>query len=399
MAYKAVAGYRAERQRLELRRRELLRRSVSAGRGSGGLELIVEVEGRRKEKAARSLEQLGKLTHVFDFIPYMSVQCGAKDAQMLAGSGNSLSSGYAELRAMFRKIEVASDFSVPKPKSVRKFAKSAVAKGGVWNLENIGAYAAREHSSGEGVNIAVIDTGIEYNHPEVERRFGSVKGYDVIEGNDNPADRNGHGTHVAGIFSGQNYGIAIRSTLYAVRVLDENGSGSESDIIAGIEWCITNGIHVANLSLGSPVASSGFEAICYAAADKGLILVAAAGNNGGEFAMYPAAFGDPVIAVAAVDRYNRHADFSNSFFTNDVSAPGVGITSSYIGGSYATLDGTSMASPHVAGAVVASAAENIGNERAVFGAGLVRADRMVEELLQPAYGRHRLLEAIKTIVW
>ncbi|MBI2142679.1 S8 family serine peptidase [Candidatus Woesearchaeota archaeon] len=254
-----------------------------------------------------------------------------------------------------------------------------------------------------------MDTGVEYFHTELSHSFGRVKGYDVIEDSDNPADRNGHGTHVAGTCAGLNYGVAIGSNLYAVRVLDENGSGIESNLIAGVEWCIKNGMHIVNMSLGSPVASSAFEEICYAAAEKGVILVAAAGNNGGEFAMYPAAFGDPVIAVAAVDRYNRHADFSNIFMTNDISAPGVEIPSSYIGGSYASLSGTSMASPHVAGSIALalplvrnqdiyglldSTAENIGNDGDVFGAGLVRADGMVKELLNG----NRFPAALKAIV-
>ncbi len=389
---------------LEVKRTKFLQRSLSDSRKSrGSLELIVEVEKKKLDKAAARIRSFATITHVFDFIPYISFECGARDAE---GIVKALTRGYSEIRSLFGRVEASAEFAIPEPRRV-KVARAQSEE--LWNLSNIGAYAARQHSTGEGVKLAVIDTGIEYFHPEVKRNFGSVKGYDFVEGSDDPVDRNGHGTHVAGICAGLNYGVAIDSTLYAVRVLDANGSGSESDIIAGIEWCIKNGIHVANMSLGSPVASSAFEEICYVAAGKGLILVAAAGNDGGEFAMYPAAFGDPVVAVAAVDRYNRHADFSNIFSTNDVSGPGVDIPSSYIGGSYATFSGTSMASPHVAGAValalpliknrdiyglVDSTAEVIGSERDVFGAGLVRADGMVEKLLQ----RNRLPAALKAII-
>ncbi len=402
-----MASYRVHNYRLQLERKSLLEKKIRNSRKSGGsLELIVEVESRKRDKAYASLSKVGKITHAFEFIPYLSFECDAKDAEGIVGNK---SKGYVELRKLVNGVEASAEFTVPKPSSV-KLRRPGLSSF-IWNLKNIGAYEARNYSCGEGVKIAVIDTGVDYNHPEVSGNFEKNKGYDFVNNNDNPMDRNGHGTHVAGVCVGQEYGIATDSWLYAVRVLDENGSGSESNVIAGIEWALKNDIDVANLSLGSPVASSAFESICYRAYEDGLVIVAAAGNNGGEYAMYPAAFGEPVIAVAAVDRYNNHADFSNICITNDVSAPGVGIVSSYLNGSYATLDGTSMATPHVSGSValaipllkgsdifslVDETAERIGDgSRDVFGAGLVRADRMVNEL----NGNGSLLEMVKRIVW
>ncbi len=390
--------FRVHDHRLQLKRANHLKKAISS---SSHLELLIEVDEHQKDKAAARWEKLGVLTNVYQFIPYISVACESREAASVI---DAVSKGYAEIRAFSRGIEASSTFSFP------KISKSRSIRENLWNLSNVGAYEARKISTGAGIRVGIIDTGIEYSHPELIYNFENVKGYDFIEKNDNPVDRNGHGTHVAGIAAGQVYGIAIESTLYAIRVLDENGSGSESNVIAGIEWSLENRIDIANMSLGSPVASSAFEDICYVAAQKGLVLVAAAGNDGGEFAIYPAAFGEPVISVAAVDRYNRHADFSNTFIANDVSAPGVSITSSYINGSYATLDGTSMATPHVTGSIalalpllknnnifdlVDRTSQDIGRDREVFGAGLVRADLMVNELVKG----HSLVDMIKRIVW
>ncbi len=396
-----MISYRVHYCRLELARKNTLKKSISAGKKSGkNLELIVGFESRNRKQAISRLSSIGTLSRIFDLIPYASFSCSSKEGEMIL-SGTTR--GYSEIRGLLRKIEVSSRFSIPHSRRARS-------KGAVWNLDNIGAYDAWNFSIGEGVNIAVIDTGIDYRHPEIADNFGKIKGYDFVENNGDPMDKNGHGTHVAGICAGANYGVSPGSALYAVRVLDENGSGSESNVIAGIEWAIKNGMDVANLSLGSPVASSAFEDICYLAWKQGLVVCAAAGNDGGEFAMYPAAFGEPVIAVAAVDRYNEHADFSNIFITNDASAPGVDIESSYLNGSYATLSGTSMATPHVSGSVALalpfiknddvfdvldSNCKNIGSDREVYGAGLVRPDKMLMSL----QNKRSLFELVKNAVW
>ncbi|MBI3052169.1 S8 family peptidase [Candidatus Woesearchaeota archaeon] len=375
---------------LHLARQHFLEEELGRRRS---LEVLLEVCD--KDAAEDTIGNLGRVTHVFECIPYVSAVLPQQDIRRMLGRHNG------EFRRIIKDVQASATVSLPKATRAKT--------GSLWNLENIGAYDAWEYSTGQGVKVAIIDTGAEYTHPEIEGCFESNKGYDFVGNSRDPIDRQGHGTHVSGICAGKEYGVAPGCTLYAVRVLDENGSGSESNVIAGIEWAIKNGMDVANLSLGSPVASSAFENICWYAAEKGLILVAAAGNDGGVHASYPAAFGEPVIAVAASDRDNEHAEFSNIFRTNDVTGPGVGIASAYLNRGYATFSGTSMAAPHVSGSIalalpvagqgdmyglVESTAKKIGDgDRDVYGAGLVRADAMVRG------GKPGWLDLIKGIVW
>ena len=206
---------------------------------------------------------------------------------------------------------------------------------------------------------------------------------------------------MAGIITGKQYGVSKETGLLAVKVLNSEGSGSEIAIISGIEYAFDQHCHIANMSLGSEYASKAFEDICRYVTSHGMLLVAASGNNGDSRPIYPASF-EPVIAVAAVDHDNKHADFSNIYETNDISAPGVDIVSCYLDG-YASLSGTSMASPHVTGALSLAlsalkkelSVEDILERTAlplesdssryddswVFGAGLLRADRLVEQVL------------------
>ncbi|PIN72951.1 hypothetical protein COV21_00590, partial [Candidatus Woesearchaeota archaeon CG10_big_fil_rev_8_21_14_0_10_45_5] len=154
-------------------------------------------------------------------------------------------------------------------------------------------------------------------------------GYDFVEKTGNPMDRSGHGTHVAGTAAGSYCGIARASRLYAIRVLDEDGSGSEADVMKGIEWALKSNIQIVNMSLGSPEYSEAFKEMCYYASSQGMIICAAAGNDGEPTYNYPSSF-EPVISVAAVDKRNKHAYFSNINDLVDISAPGVDIISSYM---------------------------------------------------------------------
>jgi subtilisin family serine protease len=146
-------------------------------------------------------------------------------------------------------------------------------------------------------------------------------------------------------------------SLYAVKVLNSIGEGSVSEVIAGIEWAVDNGMHLANMSLGTNWESTALNDACDAALAAGLILVAAAGNDG-TAVDFPAAY-DSVIAVAAVDSNDNVPFFSSRGIEIDVAAPGVSILSTYAGGGYATDDGTSMAAPHVTGALALRISEDL----------------------------------------
>ena len=233
-----------------------------------------------------------------------------------------------------------------------------------WGVDRIDAEWARPFK-GIGVKVAVIDTGIDKRHPDLAVEGGiNFVTYSLVKG-PNPAkwnDDNGHGTHVAGTIAALDnskgvVGVAPEVSLYAVKVLDRNGSGFVSDVIAGIEWAVNNGMHLANMSLTSNFGNTSLYNACNVARDAGLIMVAAAGNDGSAVD-YPAAY-DSVIAVAAVDITDNVAHFSNRGTEIDVAAPGVSIFSTDAGGGYATLDGTSMAAPHVTGALALLISEDL----------------------------------------
>lgn len=220
-----------------------------------------------------------------------------------------------------------------------------------WNLPAIDTENGWSLSRGsEDIVIAVLDTGVQLDHPELAGRL--VEGVNLIsEGQ--PSDDVGHGTHVAGIIAAEvNNGEGIagmswHNRIMPVKVLDSTGAGSAYAVAEGIIWATDHGADVINMSLGN-YASAEFlhDAIRYAY-DRGVVLVAASGNDNTERPGYPAAYPE-VFAVAATDGYNRKAPFSNYGDYIDAAAPGDAIASTYPGSRYAAMSGTSMASPHAA---------------------------------------------------
>lgn len=265
-------------------------------------------------------------------------------------------------------------------------------------------------STGEGIGVAVLDTGIDSSHEDLVVKGGRrfyIQGLRLRE-DDQYQDKHGHGTHVAGTVAALNnnlgvVGVAPSADLYAVKVLTDSGSGSTSAIIAGIDWVINNAvsknIRIINMSLGSSVYSQTFKNACDKAFQHGILVVSSAGNSGndagtGDTVGYPAKY-PSVVAVAASDIDDQRAIFSSTGPDVELMAPGVSVLSTLPGDQYATYSGTSMASPHVAGvaALVWAADTNLTNAdvRAILNAntedlklptnhqgnGLVRADLAV----------------------
>ena len=223
-----------------------------------------------------------------------------------------------------------------------------------WGVSSIEAPIVHLQTEGIGVKVAVIDTGIDYTHPDL----AVAGGYSAISYTNSYYDDNGHGTHVAGTVAAADndigvIGVAPQVNLYAVKALDSVGSGYVSDIVEGIEWSISNGIKIINMSLGSSADSKTLHDACDRAYAGGILLVAAAGNSGTSDATqdnvsYPARYSS-VIAVSATVSSNQRPSFSSTGPDIELAAPGFNIYSTLPGGLYGNESGTSMASPHVAG--------------------------------------------------
>lgn len=271
-----------------------------------------------------------------------------------------------------------------------------------WGVDRIDAELAWTTSTAESVNIAIIDTGIDKDHPDlVDNLKGGVltitSGKYKRKSRDQWDDDNGHGTHVAGTVAAVNNSIGVvgvgpKANLYAVKALDRNGSGWVSDIIAGIQWSIENGMRVLNMSFGSSSDSQALHDAITTAYNAGIVQVAAAGNSGPDdnTVIYPAKYAE-TIAVSATDSGDGIAWFSSRGPEVDLAAPGVDINSTWNDGYYKSISGTSMATPHVSGTaalVVAagkastpadvkarlqSTATNLGLPATQQGAGLVNA--------------------------
>jgi hypothetical protein len=215
-----------------------------------------------------------------------------------------------------------------------------------WGVPRIGAPAAWDLSSGAGAVVAVVDTGIDDSHPDLQGRV--LPGYDFVNGDADPQDDNGHGTHMSGIIAAQRdngigiAGVAPDAMLLPVKVLDAQGSGAYSAVASGITYAVDHGARVLNLSLTGPAQSSVLQdAVDYATAHDAVV-VAAAGNEGSGLPDYPAA-ATGAVAVAAIDQDDAHAAFSNYGSWIAVAAPGVDIVTTSIGGTYASSSGTSPA--------------------------------------------------------
>jgi subtilisin family serine protease len=258
-----------------------------------------------------------------------------------------------------------------------------------WPLQGdapMGIDSAWRQTTGADVTVAIVDSGIDLGHPDLAPNLWTnpgeipgngidddangyvddVHGFDFVDGDGTPQDANGHGTHVAGIVGARGgngigvAGVAWRARLMAVRVLDGQARGTTAAVAQGIRYAVDNGARIVNLSLAGPTSTPDLEeAVRYAGA-HGVLVVAAAGNDGRDLAAsptFPAGYGeDNVLGVAATARDGELSGVSDYGPGADLAAPGEEILSTALGGGYEWRTGTSMAAPEVAGALVLLAA-------------------------------------------
>jgi subtilisin family serine protease len=265
----------------------------------------------------------------------------------------------------------------------------------------MGIASAWRQTTGSDVTVAIVDSGIDLNHPDLAPNLWTnagevpgngvdddsngyvddVHGFDFIENDGTPQDGNGHGTHVAGIVGARGgngigvAGVAWRVRLMAVRVLDGQARGTTTDVARGIRYAVDNGARIVNLSLAGPSSTPDLQDAVQYAQVRGVLIVAAAGNDGANLASvptFPAAYGeDNVLGVAATRRDGGLSSVSDYGPGADLAAPGEEVLSTAINGGYEWRTGTSMAAPEVSGALalVASARPDLdasGLRGAVF---------------------------------
>ncbi len=248
-------------------------------------------------------------------------------------------------------------YEVDQPVSLLGATTNDPYAGSQWAYDNVSYEAAWNTATGSGVTIAVVDTGVRADHEDLSAKVEPGADFVTPGGGTGCADAHGHGTHVAGIAAASTdngrgvAGAARGADILPVRVLDAYGSGYASDVAAGIIWAADNGADVINLSLGGPGYSTAMHnAVTYAVSKK-VVVVAAAGNDASSTPSYPGGFAES-LTIASTTSANQRSYFSNYGPHIDLSAPGSAIFSTWgqSSSSYATLSGTSMATPYAAAA-------------------------------------------------
>lgn len=303
---------------------------VTAGLASSlnGKRVIILYKADVIDQDVGDLEEIGaKIKHRYNIIPAISADVDEEDIDDIESD--------EDVVAVFEDMRVHAFLS----DSVPQINANYVHSDGV---------------TGSGVKVCIVDTGVDDSHPALNPLIAE---YDFVNGDANAADDNGHGTHVAGIVASTDStykGVAYGASLMAAKVLDAGGSGWASDVMAGIDWCVANGADIISMSLGGgaytstcdsePIAQSSNNAV-----NQGVVVFAATGNDGYINAIAAPACASKVIAVGAVDKNDGRTPYSNEGTELDIVAPGTGTTSTYLGGGFATLTGTSMATPHASG--------------------------------------------------
>ncbi|MPY63096.1 S8 family peptidase [Streptomyces spongiae] len=289
--------------------------------------------------------------------------------------------GYATEMSETEAERLAADPAVAKVVQNKTVHINDTQTGPTWGLDRIdqadlpldSAYTYPD-SAGSGVTAYIIDTGVRITHTDFGGR--ASYGYDAVDDDSTADDGNGHGTHVAGTVASATYGVAKASDIVAVRVLDDDGSGTTDGVVAGIDWVTENARFpaVANMSLGGS-ADSVLDAAVANSVAAGVTYAVAAGNDNANASSYSPARVASAITVGSSTSADARSSFSNYGSSLDLFAPGSSITSTYNTSNSATstLSGTSMASPHVAGAAAVYLGENPGATPAQVSSALTSA--------------------------
>lgn len=326
-------------------------RSIEEGRGLLFPELGVAVVNPAPDQVATVSATVAASSAILEMEPERFVYATPFDAAYLRGFRDAVNHLYDKL------VDPAGELGPEAMPGDDQYT---------WGL--IATRVNATSQTGQGVRVAVLDTGIDLAHPDLQGRVSASRSFIVGESVD---DGNGHGTHTAGTACGPRqprglprYACATAADLLVGKVLGNSGRGTDAGIIAGIQWALDERADIISMSLGSPVApgqnySAVFEQVGRRAIARGTLIVAAAGNDSRRTRGVPQPVSHPancpsIMGVGAVDRNFTPADFSNGGInTNggkvDIVAPGVDVRSSWPGGQYRNLDGTSMATPHVAG--------------------------------------------------
>ncbi|AMW09562.1 peptidase S8 [Streptomyces qaidamensis] len=266
--------------------------------------------------------------------------------------------GYSATLSATEARRLAADPAVASVEQNQRVGLAATQTNAPWGLDRIdqaslplsGTYTYPD-SAGSGVTVYVIDTGVRITHQQISGR--ATHGYDAVDGDSNASDGNGHGTHVATTIAGSTYGVAKKAKIVGVRVLNNSGSGTTAGVIAGIDWVTKNhsGPSVANMSLGGGASATLDTAVRNSIA-SGVTYAVAAGNSSTTASSSSPARVAEAITVGATTSTDAKASYSNYGSALDIFAPGSSITAGWHTGDTATntISGTSMATPHVAGA-------------------------------------------------
>ncbi|MFG2193428.1 S8 family serine peptidase [Streptomyces sp. NPDC048639] len=285
----------------------------------------------------------------------LAKEYGGKLKRNYTSVGAFSASGLSEDEAK----RLAADPSVSKVVQNKKFSINATQENPPsWGLDRIDQEDTKgdkkythPDTAGEGVTAYVIDTGVRITHKDFEDR--ASHGFDAIDNDDSADDGNGHGTHVAGTIAGKDHGVAKKAKVVGVRVLDDEGSGTTEQVVAGIDWVTENhkGPSVANMSLGGG-ADEAIDASVKKAIASGVTFGVAAGNESADAGQGSPARVKEAITVASSTENDEQSDFSNFGKVVDIYAPGSEITSAWNDSDTGTktISGTSMATPHVVGA-------------------------------------------------